>query len=228
MKHLDKFYNYIIENNSSGFEFDIVEIKEDMLSPIVDLGIDVKVEKVNIISDDYNKGLEIVFDLSKITKEFHLERNHYLTSINKMIDEVVWSFLDEIITFKNRIVVGEITNCLFNIRKNNEDFAFILTLVGPKRTREESLLKELFLGLEKSIQKFRTPFGNNTSVYYEEGGILTLKTWSYNFSDRNLKNIINRSINLQKLSFEELEITTDEIKIGANDAIETTIKIKKK
>jgi S-adenosylmethionine:tRNA-ribosyltransferase-isomerase (queuine synthetase) len=136
--------------------------------------------------------------------------------------------LDELIAFKNRIISDKITNCLVKFRSNNEYLEVILVLVGANRSEKEYLMRELVESMKQKINKPRSHFGTNSSVYYKESGFISVKTWTRHFSDRSLNNLFNKSINLQRMSFDDLEITKNEIDIGPDKAIETTIKIKDK
>jgi len=97
MKRISTFLNYINESNEIS-----TEVLDDYLISIKDLGIDYQINPATTITEGKFAGrssMTVQFNLSK------LETSNISPSINReiIIDSKVWEFLNELITFKDRV-----------------------------------------------------------------------------------------------------------------------------
>jgi hypothetical protein len=200
MKHLEKFFDYILESADSG-RYTIDKLNE-ILVPIRDMGIDVSIE-------DY-QGLEKSITEGEFSGRKFITINFYLKdfssgagfgSYTTMIDnDKVWEFLDELITFKSRLQSDKV--CLyFSIRNDYPRFSISFLTDGEVDS-------DLF-ELEKFYNSIRRKGNSGTTDFYH-GLVMTLdkenKTIKINasmsYTDRKLNNLF-RGLDISKFDIKK-------------------------
>lgn len=204
MKHLDKFYNYITESNKT---LDISEIKMHLL-PISDMGIEViyhdYVEINKEGSDVFLESIKISF---KITHVDYVIRDKFTSRKLQVIDDdVFWEFLDEMISFKDRL--GDFgINFLINFFNNDRGFIFTLYLLGDKVEKDDNLraLTIIYNKLYSMLNGSRTDYAYDTMCELKDGNI-TIYTGNYSYTDRKFNSLIKRSgVDRTKINIEKSE-----------------------
>lgn len=204
MKYLNRFFNYIKESN----QFDLDEI-ESMLLPIKDMGINFIVSKHGTSSDTIFNGeysghkyLSINFRLDSLKSESLIVSSYESVYIN---DDKVWEFFDELLSFRGRLLESDLSNdCLIRFNEVRGEHNIRLILIGDKDDEGPKLL-ELSQRMKSELNNMRTDFAYDTIITYNDGYII-VKTSEYSYTDRKLKNLINRSLNLHSMSFDDIKI----------------------
>ena len=204
MKYLDRFFTYIKESN----QFDLDEI-DSMLLPVKDMGINVIVSRQGtsgdtIFNGKYNgyKYLSISFRLDSLKSESLIVSSYESTYIN---DDKIWDFFDELLAFRGRLLEAGLSNdCLIRFNEIRGEHTIRLVLIGDKEDDDYRLL-ELSQRMKSQLNNMRTDFAYDTIVTYDDGYIM-VKTSEYSYTDRKLKNLINRSLNLDSMSFDDIKV----------------------
>lgn len=208
MKYLNRFFNYIKESN----QFDLDEIKS-MLLPVEDMGIDIVMSDGTIFDGEYSGHdyLSITFRLNSLKSESLIVNSYGSKFIN---DDKIWEFFDEFLTFRGRLLQNGLSNdCLIRFYEVRGEHIIKIILIGDKGNKDSRLL-ELSQRMRSELNKMRTDFSYDTTVTYNDNYII-VKTSEYSYSDRKLKNLINRSLKLHSMSFDDIKIekTIDEMDV---------------
>lgn len=204
MKYLDRFFTYIKESN----QFDLDEINS-MLLPVKDMDIDFTIlgqgaSDNYLVNGMYNghKYLHIKFKLNSLRTESLIINSYESEYIS---DDKVWEFLEELLSFRVRALNGRLCNeCLIQFNNIRNDQFITLLLVGDKENDNIELL-ELSEKMKSRLYSMSTEFSYDTIVTYH-GDYIMVKTSEYFYTDRKFKNLINRCLNLDSMSFGDLKI----------------------
>jgi hypothetical protein len=151
MKYLDKFYNYIKESQEDIIDLTKEEL-DDLLLPISDLGIEYSFNTPKIITDG---------EFSGFTSMNVIFKNNFKTApmggyTEMIIDKRFWEFLDELISFKNRLESVQVS---INTKWN---YAIILTFVQKSKVEGDLfLLQKLFNEMSKKTNASKSDFSNS-------------------------------------------------------------------
>lgn len=215
MKHLNKFFDYIVESTGSG-EFDKDHL-EELLIPIRDLGVSVNINDYDGLVKPVIKGefsgrgyVSVSFRLNKFES---IDSDEYFGGYRRMIsDDKVWEFLDELISFKNRLNSDKVL-FYFNINQGGVfNPAFGLSFLVPGDFKSD------IFELEKAYDILRRKSNRGTTDFYyslviklnKEENCIDISI-SNSYTDRKFNNFI-RGVDVSKLNIEK-EISNDSAKI---------------
>ena len=150
MKYLDKFYNYIKESQEDITDFSKEEL-DDLLLPISDLGIEYSFDRPKIITDG---------EFSGFTSMNVIFKNNFKTGSiggrEMIIDSRFWEFLDELISFKNRLESVQVS-----VNTNWKNY-IVLTFVQKSKVEGDLfLLQKLFNEMSKRTNASKSDFSNS-------------------------------------------------------------------
>jgi hypothetical protein len=198
MKYLDSFFNYIKESK----EIDKSEV-ESMLLPITDMGVNINYSNGIISSadstDDKNHGKSYL----RVTMRLPFKRTDIIVDSYRMkwIDDILfWDLLDELLSFRARLLENKITNCLINFNNRQDHDAYIsIVLVGDEVEKDDSfVLSEMSSKLKSTLNSMSSDFSYNTIVRLNDDHIMVES--SYEYTDRKFNNFLRRSgIDLDKI-----------------------------
>jgi hypothetical protein len=198
MKHLNNFFNYITESK----EIDKYLV-ESMLLPITDMGVRINYSNGIISSvdskDDKNHGKSYL----RINLWLPFKRTDIIVDSYRMkwIDDILfWDLLDELISFRARLLENKITNCLINFNNRQDNDAYIsIVLVGDEVEKDDSfVLSEMSSKLKSTLNSMSSDFSYNTIVRLNDDHIMVES--SYEYTDRKFNNLLRRSgIDLDKI-----------------------------
>lgn len=207
MKYLDRFFNYIKESN----QFDLDEIR-NMLLPVKDMDIVTMISDGTIFKGEYNghKYLNIRFRLNTLNSDSLIVNSYESTYIN---DDKIWEFFDELLAFRGRLLESGLSNdCLIKFNEIRGEHIVTVVLIGEKE--EDIKLLEFSQRIKAQLNKMKTDFSYDTVVTFNDSYIM-IKTSEFSYSDRKLRNLLNRSMNLDTMSFDDIKIekTQDDMEI---------------
>lgn len=198
MKYLDRFFNYIKESN----QFDLDEIR-NMLLPVKDMGVVTMISDGTIFKGEYNghKYLNIRFRLNTLNSDSLIVNSYESTYIN---DDKIWDFFDELLAFRGRLLESGLSNdCLIKFNEIRGEHSVTVVLIGEKE--EDIKLLEFSQRIKSQLNKMITDFSYDTVVTFNDSYIM-IKTSEFSYSDRKLRNLLNRSMNLDTMSFDDINI----------------------
>lgn len=198
MKYLDRFFNYIKESN----QFDLDEIR-NMLLPVKDMDIVTMISDGTIFKGEYNghKYLNIRFRLNTLNSDSLIVNSYESTYIN---DDKIWEFFDELLAFRGRLLESGLSNdCLIKFNEIRGEHIVTVVLIGEKE--EDIKLLEFSQRIKAQLNKMKTDFSYDTVVTFNDSYIM-IKTSEFSYSDRKLRNLLNRSMNLDTMSFDDINI----------------------
>lgn len=223
MVSIKNFFNYINESIAKGEKFSEQNLN-DLLTPINDLGIDVFIDKKDGLIKTMTKGdfigsgyIKITFTLNKLKFYSDIDVFGVMISDNKF-----WEFLDEFITFKNRLE-SEKVYCHFNMNNYgivNPSFSLIFIVSDYKSDIIE--LEKAFDILSRRVRNGSSDFLSNTYIQLDrENKELYIKSHVFYYTDRKLNNLINL-IDKDKLNISEKEY----VSIGNNNREPNYVSVK--
>lgn len=163
MKHLERFFNYIVESTESN-EFS-EEYLEELLVPMSDIGIKGYINKTDGLINTVTKGefkgrgyINITFNLSDLE---HFSGDDEFGRHQRMItDDKFWDFLDEFITFKNRLETDKIA-VYFNTNSGGHFYPFFsISFLVPGDFKSD------IFELEKAYDILRRRSNVGTTEFY--------------------------------------------------------------
>lgn len=204
MKYLNRFFNYIKESN----QFDLDEI-ETMLLPVSDMGIGVAVSEQRIVFNGEYSGhnyLNISFTFDSLKSEsLIIEPNYSSYEATYINDDKIWNFFDELLDFRSRLLETGLSNdCLIRLNEIRDNHIIQLVLIGDKED-DDYILLELSQRMKSQLNKMTTDFSYHTTINYNDNYII-IRTSEHCYTDRKLKSLINRSLNLDSMSFDDIRI----------------------
>jgi hypothetical protein len=209
MRYLDNFFNYIKESK----EIDKSEI-ESMLLPITDMGVRINYNQGIISSatsiEDKNHGKSYL----KITLWLPFHRSDLIIDSNRsrwINDDLFWELLDELLSFRARLLENKITNCLINFNNRQDHDAYIsIVLVGDDVEKDDIfILSEISSKLKSTLNSMSSDFSYNTIVRLNDDHIMVES--SYEYTDRKFNNLLRRSdIDLDQIKITKIEPDTAE------------------
>lgn len=206
MKHLERFFNYIVESTESN-EFS-EEYLEDLLVPMSDLGIKANINKTNGFINTVTKGefkgrgyINITFNLSDLE---HFSGDDEFGRHKRMItDDRFWDFLDEFITFKNRIETDKIA-VYFNTNSGDHFYPFfsISFLVPGDYVSDIFELEKAYDILRRKSNTGTTDFYYNLIIKLDKEEKCINISVSDDYTDRKFNNLM-RGVDTSKLNIEK-------------------------
>ena len=211
MNHLNRFFDYIVESTESG-EFD-KEHLEDLLVPIRDLGVTVNINDYNGLVKPVIKGefsgrgyVSVSFRLDKFES---VDSDEYFGGYRRMIsDDKLWEFLDELISFKNRLNSDKVL-FYFNINQGgifNPAFGLSFLVSGEM----QSDIVELEIAadiIRRRRNRGTTDFYHNVTMNLDKENKELIVRCSMDYTDRKFNNLISdidKSLfNIEKVSEEK-------------------------
>lgn len=153
MKYLEKFSNYLFESNEDITDLSKEELDE-LLSPISDLGLEYSFsEPRTIVSGEYSghKSMNI-----QIKNTFLMgEAGGYSEQI---IDAKFWTFLDELISLKNRLESSRVS-----INTNWKHYIIVTFVQKEKVEGDLFKVEKLYKEMGSRINASKSDFSNNMS-----------------------------------------------------------------
>lgn len=151
MKYLDKFYNYIKESQEDITDLTKEEL-DDLLLPIADLGIEYSFNTPKIITDGEFSG----FTSMNVTFRNNFKTGSMGGYTEMIIDSRFWEFLDELISFKNRLESVQVS-----VNTNWKNY-IVLTFVQKSKVEGDLfLLQKLFNEMSKKTNVSKSDFSNS-------------------------------------------------------------------
>ena len=208
MKYINKFNFYIKESKN----IDIDEIKTILLS-IGDMGIDTSniTEGVIVCSDksDDNNGRDFI-SINMNLSDFDVT-NAILGGVEKVYinDDLIWEFMDELISIKNKVIGVGVHNCIIDFHNNGGGWVvFNLIVIGQKRDIESNEYKilELYKKIKSIIFPMKTDFAYDTIVKLEDN-IIKISTNSWSYTDRKFNNILRNALVSCGLTGKDIEVS---------------------
>lgn len=207
MKHLERFFNYIVESTESD-EFD-VDYLEELLIPMSDLGIEFHIKKsdgglIKTVTNGQFKGrgyIDITFNLSSLEK---FSGDDEFGSHKRMItDDRFWDFLDEFITFKDRIESDKIA-VYFNTNSGDHFYPFfsISFLVPGDYTSDIFELEKAYDILRRKSNRGTTDFYNALIIKLDKEEKCINISLSNSYTDRKFNNFMG-GVDVSKLNIEK-------------------------
>jgi hypothetical protein len=210
MKHLDKFYNYIIENNS--FSFDMEEIKE-YLRPMEDIGIKTTYNQDNLEvckkgDDEFYNSIMVTFEIPG--ENFSIRSKWNSSDYEVLQGDSFWEFLNEFMSFRDRLSDNNV-NCLVRIFNNYGSYKFVVILLGEKNIKEvgDKALTVIYNKISTTSHVGRTDFAYDTICYLKDDHII-IKNGHWSYTDRKLIALIKRSgVDVKTINIEKIEDDDD-------------------
>lgn len=209
MKYLNNFFNYIKESK----EIDKSEI-EYMLLPITDMGVKIQYSNGIISSASYIDNVNHGKAYLKINLWLPFKRTDIIVDSYRMKwvdDELFWELLDELLSFRARLLENKITNCLIDFNNRQDHDAYVrIVLVGDEVEKDDHfILTEMSHKLKSTLNSMSTDFSYNTIVILNDDHIMVES--SYEYTDRKFNNFLRRSgIDLDKIKITKIEPDTEE------------------
>jgi len=150
MKYLNKFYNYIIESQEDITDLTKEDL-DDLLLPISDLGIEYSFQDPTTVTEGEYEGytsMSVIF------------KNNFKTGLiggrEMIIDKRFWEFLDELISFKNRLESDQVSI------STKWNYVIVLTFVQKSKVEGDLfLLQKLFNEMSKRTNVSKSDFSNS-------------------------------------------------------------------
>ncbi len=157
MRYLEKFYNYL--NESVDFQDLSKEELDEMLIPIKDLEIEYSYHAPRVITEGEFSGytsMNIVFK-----NEF---KSGQMGGYTEMItDDKFWEFLDELISFKNRLESVQVSI------NTNWKYGIVVCFIQNARVEGDVFkMRKLYNEMIKRTSVAKSDFANNTSKKFDE------------------------------------------------------------
>lgn len=210
MKHLERFFNYIVESTESA-EFD-KDYLEELLVPMKDLGVSVNIDDYTGLIKPVIKGEFL--GRGYITVSFRLDNfesvgsDEYFGGYRNMVsDEKVWEFLDELISFKNRLNSDKVL-FYFNINQGGIfNPAFGISFLVPGELNSDIIeLEKAYDIIRRKSNRGSTDFSYNTTLNLDRENKELIIRCSMAYTDRKFNNLISdidKSLfNIEKVSEE--------------------------
>ena len=217
MKHLTQFFYYIKESSESG-NFD-TDTLNDLLVPIIDLGVEYSIsDKSTVTEGEFVGSQRMSVDFSFGNFKSTLGVGY---SIPVIYDDKIWLFLDELISFKNRLDNDKIL--LYFNHSNHAGFKIsIIFITGEVEDTD-------FFKLETLHNELRKKMNVRTDFYYSMSATLNKDEPSLNirisddYTDRKFSNFL-RGVDVSqfKIDKEIIQSTWNNDNKGAN--IKITLK----
>ncbi len=200
MRYLDNFFHYIIESVDTGdFSEDYID---ELLIPMNDLGIEYKVMKEDgsifktVTSGEFSgRGMvRVSFSL------FDLKRDG-----DSICDDRFWTFLDEFISFKNRLESDKVS-VYFNTRSDHYHPFFRIDFLVPGDFKSEIFeLEEAYNVIKSRLYSGTTDFYYSTTAKIDkENKVIEISSDKYEYTDRKFNNLI-RGIDIGKFNIEKTD-----------------------
>lgn len=157
MRYLEKFYNYL--NESVDFQDLSKEELDEMLIPIKDLEIEYSYHAPRVITEGEFSGytsMNIVFK-----NDF---KSGQMGGYTEMItDDKFWEFLDELISFKNRLESVQVSI------NTNWKYGIVVCFIQNARVEGDVFkMRKLYNEMIKRTSVAKSDFANNTSKKFDE------------------------------------------------------------
>ena len=157
MRYLEKFCNYL--NESADFQDLSKEELDEMLIPIKDLEIEYSYHAPRVITEGEFAGytsMNIVFK-----NDF---KSGQMGGYTEMItDDKFWEFLDELISFKNRLESVQVSI------NTNWKYGIVVCFIQNARVEGDVFkMKKLYNEMIKRTSVAKSDFANNTSKKFDE------------------------------------------------------------
>ena len=157
MRYLEKFCNYL--NESADFQDLSKEELDEMLIPIKDLEIGYSYHAPRVITEGEFAGytsMNIVFK-----NDF---KSGQMGGYTEMItDDKFWEFLDELISFKNRLESVQVSI------NTNWKYGIVVCFIQNARVEGDVFkMKKLYNEMIKRTSVSKSDFANNTSKKFDE------------------------------------------------------------
>ncbi len=217
MKHLTQFFDYIKESSESG-NFD-TDTLNDLLVPIIDLGVEYSIsDKSTVTEGEFVGSQRMSVDFSFGNFKSTLGIGY---TIPVIYDDRIWLFLDELISFKNRLDSDKIL--LYFNHSNHGGFKIsIIFITGEVEDTD-------FFKLETLHNELRKKMNVRTDFYYSMSATLNKDEPSLNirisddYTDRKFSNFL-RGVDVSqfKIDKEIIQSTWNNDNKGAN--IKITLK----
>lgn len=157
MRYLEKFCNYL--NESADFQDLSKEELDEMLIPIKDLDIEYSYHAPRVITEGEFSGftsMNIVFKNGF--------KSGQMGGYTEMItDDKFWEFLDELISFKNRLESVQVSI------NTNWKYGIVVCFIQNARVEGDVFkMKKLYNEMIKRTSVAKSDFANNTSKKFDE------------------------------------------------------------
>lgn len=150
MKYLGKFSNFLNESNSNIADLSKEEL-EEMLLPIADLGIEYSVSDPKTITEGEFSGFTSV----NISFGNNFEVISTGVYSDRITDNRFWEFLDELISFKNRLESDQVS-----INTNWKNYIVITFIQKSKVEGNLFKVEKLYNEIGKRMNASKSDFSN--------------------------------------------------------------------
>lgn len=187
MEHLSKFFDYIVESSESGERFTKEKI-EELLVPFRDIGgVDINISEYDGLEKSITEGPFAGRKYISVTFMLNMDYDDAFGGYrNMIIDDRIWEFLDELITFKSRLESDKVSLFMSNRHGYRISVAFLT---------DGEVDSELF-EIEKFHNAIRKKANSGTTTFYhglvirldKETRTITINS-SMEYTDRKLNNL---------------------------------------
>lgn len=218
MKHLTQFFDYIKESTESG-NFD-ADTLNDLLVPISDLGVEYSISDKSTVTEGEFVGsqrMSVDFSLGNFKSTLGVGY-----SIPVIYDDRIWLFLDELISFKNRLDSDKVL--LFFNHSNYGGFKIsIIFITGEVEDTDVFKLETLHNELRKKSNVGKTDFYYSMVTTLDKDEPSLNIRISDDYTDRKFSNFL-RGIDISQFKIDKEIIQSTWLRDNKGANIKITVK----
>ncbi len=212
MRYLEKFCNYL--NESTDIQDLSKEELDEMLLPIRDLEIEYAYQPARIVTEGEFAG----FTSMNITFRNSFKTGPLGGYTEMIIDEKFWEFLDELITFKNRLESAQVAI------STNWKWGIVLTFIQNAKVEGNIFkMQKLYNEMSKRTSVAKSDFANSTTKKFDKDTMTITVRCSDGYTDRKWNGLF-RGIDFSEFNVEKTISEPD--RWGTRTAV-VTITLKK-
>jgi len=218
MKHLTQFFDYIKESTESG-KFNVDDINE-LLIPMSDLGVKYHISSKRVITEGEFVGSESVSVDFSFTDFKSTSGVGY--SIDVIYDDRIWLFLDELISFRNRLENDKIL-LYFNHNQHVGYKMSIIFIIGDVQDSDLFKIQTLRNELSKRSNVGKSDFYYSMVMGLNEDEPSLSIRISDSYTDRKFSNFL-RDIDISQFKIDKEIIQSEWLRDSKGANIKITVK----